>query len=250
MITKFKVLNRGSIVFCLLLLLSACNTPGDQGQDQSDKPNLTAAANYNVQLGLAYIQVKDMGRAKEKLLLAVQQAPRWPVALDGLAFYYQVTDDQKSAEQYYRKALDYDPKSGLAQNNYGTFLCRNGRYKEALRYLLAAANNTQYVNTSEANENVGLCYAASGDTTTAEQYFKKALDQNPESSTSLYELSRIYYQRGNYKLANDYFSRYNQIALPDAKSLQFGIEVAKHVNDYASVTKYNAQMSALKTGKN
>jgi type IV pilus assembly protein PilF len=209
------------VVICLL---SACSTM-DGGQVVA---NRLQAADYNVQLGLGYLQEKEVSRAKEKLLLAVNQAPRWPVALDALAYFYEITGNIPEADKYYRKAVRFARQSGQAQNNYGAFLCRQGRYQEAQWHLLQAAQNPSYVNSAQAYENAGLC-ALAARSANAEQYFKNAMMQDPQRTSSLYELAKINYNRGDYTQANDYLIRYAQIEKPDANVALLQKQVAKHL---------------------
>ncbi|WP_010597658.1 tetratricopeptide repeat protein [Rickettsiella massiliensis] len=112
---------RPTLVSLLLVQLSACSWISTTKKSDA----LPDPAETNVQLGLAYLQAGDVQRAKEKLLLAQQQAP------NSLESRGAMAGNIAQAEAYYRAAVHQNPKSGIAQNNYGTFLCRRGRYMEA-----------------------------------------------------------------------------------------------------------------------
>lgn len=158
-------------VLCLLISCSTLNAGKTYLQ------NNPTAAQYNVQLGLAYL-AKDPVRAKEKLLLALQEAPKWSVALDAMAYYCETTDDIPKAAYFYQKALRIDPNSGMAQNNYGAFLCKLGHYEKGLDYLLKAAVNSNYIYTAKAYENAGVC-ALPISKENAKVYFLKAIKEDP-----------------------------------------------------------------------
>lgn len=66
------------------------------------------------------------------------------------------SDLTKSAEMLYCKAIKLaDIKNkGAANNNYGTFLFRQKRYNEALKYFLLAANDPNYINFVFAKSNI------------------------------------------------------------------------------------------------
>src|SRR5689334_6390827 len=113
----------------LLCLLQSCVSTGNISninQNPSSNSNSNQiAADDNVKLGLAYLQEGNTPRAKEKLLQAENQAPRWPVAKDALGYFFETTGDKKEAEKYYQQAILLLPNDGASLNNYGAFLCRD-----------------------------------------------------------------------------------------------------------------------------
>jgi len=136
------------VIFCIVI--TSCSSSSLKSQEK--------AANYNAQLGLAYLQQGDIKLAKTKLLLALQQSPSsTPLILDSMAYFLEVTGENKLAEAYYLKAIKYFPKNGAAQNNYGVFLCRHKRYKESLHHFSLAVKDNKYLNTAQAYENARLC---------------------------------------------------------------------------------------------
>src|SRR5438128_2314971 len=116
------------IIFLLTIAIVSCTTG-------VPKPNPTAA-NYNVELALSYLQQGNLTRAKYKLLLAQQQAPNDPVVNDAMGYFLERTGEVNKAESYYLQAINAAPKSGAAQNNYGTFLCRQKHYQKAITHFM------------------------------------------------------------------------------------------------------------------
>lgn len=213
------------VLFTIFLLISACAINSTVAI-----PNLNAA-NDNVQLGLLYLQRHENVQAKEKLLLALQQAPEWSTALDAMAFYFESTGDESQAGNYYRRALKSAPNSGQVLNNYGVFLCRNGAYPLAVEYFLKAANKPEYINTAAAYENAGLCLLAQGENTDAAVYFNKALRQDQKRLKSFLALAKISYQQEKYPLASAYLKRYLQLAKPNQQSRLLMLEIARKLSD-------------------
>ena len=119
--------------------------------------NHKTSANYNAQLGLAYLKQGNTQAAKNKLLLALQQSPDDPLILDSMAYFFEITGEIKLADNYYLQAIKRAPKSGAAQNNYGVFLCRHKRYQESLNHFSLAVKDNNYLNTAQAYENAKLC---------------------------------------------------------------------------------------------
>src|SRR5262249_8838198 len=145
----------------------------------------------NIKLGLAYLQAGLIPQAKEKLLLAVEEAPNWPVAQDALGYFFETTGDPATAEKYYQHALALSPEDGASLNNYGAFLCRHQRALEAEKIFLRAANIKTYLNTAVSYENAGLCALAMRNPK-AIFYFKKALKEDPRREISAKALEKLH----------------------------------------------------------
>jgi type IV pilus assembly protein PilF len=163
----------------VLLFLSGCTSVPEQNK---------TSAGFNVQLGVAYMEQGQMERAKQKLLLALKQAPTWPPALDAMALYAEKTGDIDAAKQYYLRSLAIAPNDGSVQNNYGAFLCRTGHLQEAETYFLRAAQDKTYLSTAEAYENAGLCALKIPNRKKAIFYFEKALLHSPGRAKTIQEL--------------------------------------------------------------
>lgn len=140
-----------SFLICSVLLLTSCNSVSIQQKTAANN-----SANLNVELGLAYLKQNNLSLAKEKLLRAIEIAPQNYLANDAYAYFLEKNADSKTAEKYYIKAIKFaDAKNkGAAYNNYGTFLYRQKRYNEALKYFLLAANDPNYLNFAIAKKNI------------------------------------------------------------------------------------------------
>lgn len=219
------------ILFSLTACSSLFQSEGETSKVTSAKPTKTAAE-YNVELGMGYLQQGDMQRAKSKLLTAVQQAPNSAQAQAAMGYYLENTGDNKNAESYYAKAVAINPQAGSAQNNYGTYLCRRGRYQEADQHFLLAVQDPNYLNTAGAYENAGLCAMQIPDLTKATNYFNQALQQDSRRALSWLELGKISFQQQNYPAAQTYFNHYMELtAEPSADALWLGIRIARQLGD-------------------
>ena len=180
------------IGFCMLLcllLLSACQTLPNNLNADTTKKNKSAL--INTQLGISYLQRQQIQLAKQKLLLALAQAPTLPEPWYAMAFYQEVTGDNVKANEYYLKALALAPQNGEAHNNYGTYLCRRGKYGAAIEQFTVAVQDQNYLDTASAYENAGLCALKLPDRNLAVSYFRKALGQDPNMPTSTMELAAL-----------------------------------------------------------
>src|SRR5262245_53752971 len=106
-----------------LVVLGAWLVTACQFKPLVPQNSLEEAAELNAQLSLAYLtQQHDVARAKQKILLAQQQAPRDPVVWYVTGYFLESTHEPVAAEQAYQRAMKLAPRNGATHNNYGAFL--------------------------------------------------------------------------------------------------------------------------------
>lgn len=172
-----------SILICSLLIGCAESPQREPKISQ----NLVKAAHINVELGLAYLEKNEMSRAKNTLLQAKREAPKEPVVWYGMGYFLERTGDFRAAEEHYRFALELSPDVGPAFNNYGAFLCRHGRYQEALKAFEKAAADRHYLEPAVAYANAGFCALKIPNQRLANQYFQRALEKDPKIDVSTHD---------------------------------------------------------------
>lgn len=140
----------------------------------------TSAAQLNAQLGLNYLQQGDVKRARAHLAEALQEDAASVFVLDANAYYAEVVGDLARAKFLYQRAIARNPASGMAHNNYGTYLCRHHQEPEGILQFLIAASMKNYLDVGEAYQNAGLCARLMNDNTLALHYFKLAQQYDPK----------------------------------------------------------------------
>jgi type IV pilus assembly protein PilF len=211
------------ITVIVFLALPACSstTPTQATPSAAEIKNTKIqTAKINAQLGIAYLERHDVQRARQKLLMAMDEAPNIPETWYSMAYLLEATGDTDKANEYYKKAIQIAPDRGDAQNNYGTFLCRNKHYQDAVNHFLIAANNIRYLDAADAYENAGLCALKIPDQSRAYTYFERAVMQNPSRPVSLFKLAELNYKKGRYQLAKINLDKFEEIATPTKQSLE------------------------------
>jgi type IV pilus assembly protein PilF len=198
--------------------LSACSTT--KPSTNEDVNRKIATAKLNTQLGMTYLEKHNMKLAKQKLLLALDQAPNIPDTWYSMGYFLEVTGEKEQAKKYYLKSVELAPGRGDVQNNYGTFLCRSGEYSEAIEHFQVAAKDINYIDTAAAYENAGLCALKIPDNQLASQYFKKAITDDPNRASVYLELAGMNYQSKNYKIARGYLEQFLQLSPPTRESFR------------------------------
>jgi type IV pilus assembly protein PilF len=213
---KNKVLMNFVFILLSSFMVSACQTIAEN----EITVKKVSAAKINDQLGMAYLERRDIQRAKQKFLLALEQAPKLPEAWYSMAYFLEATGNNSEANKHYLKAITLAPNRGDVLNNYGTYLCRIGHNKQAIDYFMKAARDSEYLDIAGAYENAGICSVKYKQNKIAKAYFIKALTEDSERSTSLVELAELYYKEGKYKDAKNNLNRFLKISSPTVQSYQ------------------------------
>lgn len=234
------------LFFFSVWLLQSCHYNEEEKAEKTAKAQKRSdAASYNTQLGMGYLKQGDRPRAKKKFLTALELAPSSPDVQDAMGYYFEKTGDLVSAKKHYRQALALAPDSGAQLNNYGTFLCRSGNYSDAETYFLKAVQDVNYVHTSGAYENAGLCAGAIPDYKKAETYFSKALEQDPRRKQSLYELASIELKQDKPDNALAYLQKYQELSLADPELLAMALLAAHKTGQSDIENDYKERLSKL-----
>ncbi len=228
----------------LISALSSCKTPSsmsdgfpDNSQqaqndlaDANNEPRQrpkSEIAKINAQLGIAYLEQKNVQRAKLKLLMALKQSPETPEPWYSMAYFLETTGNKDEARKYYMKAVQIAPNRGDTQNNYGTFLCREGQYQESIKHFMIAANTTDYLDPAAAYENAGLCAMKEDNFKQASGYFKQALLKDPARTQSLLKLAVVEAKLGHYKDAKEYLTQYSFVSPTSPESIELNAQIDK-----------------------
>ncbi len=121
-----------------------------------------------------------------------------------MASVYIADGDKQLAEREYKEALRSEPRNSMAQNNYGTFLFSEERYKDAMQHLKIAANDPSYARRGQAYENLGLTQLKLNEPADAEQSFLRALMLNSAQPRAALELADLYFKAGDFTRSKQY----------------------------------------------
>lgn len=121
------------------------------------------AAKARVELALGYLQQHDSHQAKANLDRALAYAPGYYLVHAARAYFYQQQGDTTQAEQAYLTAIKLDKKQGDVFNNFGAFLCTQGKYAAAYAQFHKALNAPNYYRQSDTYENLVLCALSAKD---------------------------------------------------------------------------------------
>jgi type IV pilus assembly protein PilF len=222
----------------LVFVLSACSSM----QSGSDAQRARRIADANLQLGIAYMRQGDMDTAMVKLKKAVDEDPDSASANGAIAVLYDRIGETQLADKYFKRALSLSPDDPQTHNNYGEYLCRKGEYTRAVEQFNDAANEPLYPGIAAALTNAGVCAAKIPDAKQAEEYFRKALDHDPNFPYALLQMANLMLTQGNYLAARAYIQRFDGVSAPTAESLWLGVRIENKLGDKNASGDYALQL--------
>lgn len=171
------------IAFVTLVLMAGCvtSTTSSTKQDSdvlavpsSDKSDVQRRALIRLQLASEYYQQGQMNVALEEVKLALQVDSELSDAYSMAGLIYMNLGETRLAGENLMRALRLSPNDPDLSNNYGWYLCQNGRAQESIAYFQSAINNKAYRSPAKALNNAGTCSLILKNKIAAENYFNDA----------------------------------------------------------------------------
>jgi len=219
-----------------LIFLNACSS--SQPSDPNAKTDARKAAESNTQLGLEYMNRGQLEVSMGKLKKAINDDPNYAPAHTVMAVLYERLGEQEFAGKHYYKAVQADASDGDVNNNYGVFLCKTGKEKEAIPYFMKALDDPFYISPVVALANAGSCSMNSGKLEDADNYLRRALKYDPRFPDALLSLASLNYQQQNYLGSRAFLQRYEAAAQQTEKSLFLGYEIETALRDNKTARQY------------
>src|SRR5690606_10508830 len=171
----------------------------------------------------------DKGSADANTLLAVAEDRRGNTAQAG---------------GYYARAAELAPRQGAALNNYGAWLCGNGRQAESLAWFDRALADPAYRQRASALANAGACALQAGQTAHVERNLREALSLDPVDATALAAMAEYQYRNGRYMDARAFSQRRLAAAPATPDALVLASQIEEKLGDRAAAARYVQRLRA------
>ena len=158
--------------------------------------------------------------------------------------YMQLREDAPARESFER-ALRLEPANAEVLNNYGWFLCVQNETGRAMELITRAVQDARYATPEKALLSAGLCQRRQNKNAEAEEYLRRAVLIRPDLLGALFTLAAITYERGAYKDAEVYITRYSRLGPPTLDSLVLGVKIARANRDRMSEDSFLQQLRRL-----
>lgn len=221
-------------------MLSGCQTAAvdDETINPAAGQTTNKVADLQTQLGIGYLRQGKLELAWQRLHKALEHDPSYSTANNAMGLIHEQLGQPDKAEEFYERAVRDNPGDSSAQNNFGRFLCTQGRYEEGEQRLLRALKNTLYRSPQVAYANAGMCAKSSGNPDKAEDFFRRALEISPKIPVALINMAEISYDTKKFLSARAYLQRYTELGLQTPHSLWLGIRVEGELGDKNAVSSY------------
>ena len=220
------------LVSAAVLALAGCSSTNNRSKKKGD------ASNYNMQLGMAYLNQGDLGLAKEKLDRAVVENPGDPNVHSAMAMLQDRLGHPDQADKEFKAALSLGPRNPDVLNNYAVYLCRSGRVDDGVKAFEEAAHNALYRTPEAAYTNAGVCLRGAKRDTQAAMSFRKALQVRPNFAEAAYQLADLDFRRGEIKDARETVDQFIGAFEPTPDLLLVGVQIARKQGDRMAEEKF------------
>lgn len=221
------------------LLVAGCALIPGVGHE---KMSNAEKAKLNLQMGARYLDMGMLDVAKEKLETAVKLDSSNAEIHNTLAVFYERIKNPEAADDSYQAALSRDPDSFSFKSNYGRFLCDQGKPDKAMELLNASLESPMNNRPWFAMTNLGLCHLKQDDPQRAEEYFRQALQAQPEYSPALLEMQKISYQNRQFMSARAFLERYLAVAKHTPETLWIAFQTERALGNSKGSEEYREQL--------
>lgn len=200
-------------------------------------------AEVHTALASEYFARGNLNVALAETQLAVKDDPAFAQAYNMQGLVYMELREDASARAAFDRALTLAPDNAEVLNNFGWFLCTRDEFQRAVPMLQKAAGDSLYPTPEKAFLSLGLCLRREHKDDEAEKYLRRAVAIQPNLIGGLYNLAVIEFERGRYKEAEAYLTRYMRL-LQSAplEGLVLGVKIARATKDLPAEQSYMLQL--------
>lgn len=207
-----------------------------------------ADANQLLMSASHFYKKGDLGQSQALALRALKADPRSGDAHTLLGAIADARGDAAAAGTHYGKAAEIAPKTGIYANNYGSWLCANGRAAESLGWFDGAIADPAYPTRDMALANAGSCAQQAGQSDRAEANWRQALALDPGNVPALSGMASLQFARGRYLQARAFTERWLSAVPGDVQGLGLAVQVEQKLGDNAAASRYLSRLQAIPSG--
>jgi type IV pilus assembly protein PilF len=209
---------------------------------ESDESPQRRRARLRTELAAAYFQQGQTLVALDEIKQALLADPAYADAhnLRGLVFLR--LNDWPLAGESFQRALALRPGDPDALHNMGWWLCQQSRFAESDRLFAQAIAQPRYAQPGKTRVAQGVCQLRAGQPGLAEGSWLQALALDADNPVAAYQLAQLYFNRGDFQLAQPYMRKLNGGSLANAESLWLGIRIERQLNQPAAVAALVGQL--------
>lgn len=229
-----------SLLIFISLALSACSSVPDKPKLPKDKAN-ELVDTYITTAGI-YLKRGQLQYVKEKVDKAMALEPDNADVNNMMALYQWRIKQNDEADKYFRKSISADPNNPESLNNYGVFLCENGKVEKAIKYYDRAVAVPVYPARVQAYTNAAKCLISIDDSARAEIYYAKALLENPYFPPAALGLAKIEAKDGRLVEARKHIKNYFFKGPKTPESLYLALRIEESLGHRKQASRYALEL--------
>ena len=155
-----------------------------------------------------YLKEQNFSKATHVRDTALQMAPLDAKMINGAARLAFLSDDTQSNIDIIEAHIQKEEKPSRLWFQLGYVFYQHNRNAQAIDYYQKALQTiTPECDSGNDYNNIALCYENMGDTKTAQNYYHKALEKNPNHALALYNLANLYSKTKQWDKANAAYAK-------------------------------------------
>ena len=232
----------------LAVVLAGCAATNGAGSPQAELPTSSdqtdnqKRAQIRLQLAIGYFEQRQFNVALDEIKQALATDPNFVDAYGVRALIYMEMGETRLADENFQTAMRLSPNNPDLSNNYGWYLCQNGREAQSIAYFEAALKNRAYQSPAKALNNAGACSLKLKDMASAERYLTQAFQLEPGNIATNQNLAKVYFSKGDFVRARFYIGRATKNDAVTAETLWMAIRIEHKLADRAAETSLATQL--------
>jgi type IV pilus assembly protein PilF len=211
----------------------------------SDEPEGARRARVRLELASAYYSRGQMTTALDEVKQAIIADPTMAAAFNLRGLIYSNLGDKVLAEESFRRALSLNRRDADVMQNYGWYLCQEGRFDEAHALFLQALEVPNYRDSPRTLLAKGVCQARSGQLPAAEVTLQRAYELEPSNPAIGVNLAEVLLKRGNLDRSRFIIRRVNsQADVVNAQTLWLAARIEHKLGNRDTAQSLGDQLRA------
>lgn len=214
----------------------------------SDLTDVQRRARIRLELAVGYYGQGQLTVALDEVKQALASDPEFADAYSVRGLIYMDMGEAALADDNFQRALKLAPNNPDIANNYGWFLCKNGREQDSIGYFQMALKSRSYLSPAKALTNAGVCSLKMKDGVNAERYFLQAFQFDAGNPLTNVNLAMMAADRHDAERARFYMGLVTKLDALNADVLWIGIKVERKLGDRVAETNLVTQLRRVYPG--
>lgn len=238
------------------LVACTATTGGSQDRVQVQQPasaqapanTSTERAKVHTELGALYMHEGRFAIALEEGKIALDADAGYAPAYNLLGLTHMLLGDMNLAGDNFQRALRLAPGDPEISNNYGWFLCQNGKESQSFEYFQQAIRNPLYTTPTKAYTNMGLCQYRANKLPAATDSLMQAYRLAPANTLAIYWLSELAFRQGHLAEARQWMTELERKIELTSEATWLALRIERKLGNREAEARYSSQMRKRFTG--